>query len=724
MEPPGGRRFGEVEAAEVERFTARRCDVGMRTILVLADHPDTAEAIRAALNPEQYRVVHRTSLEEAEPLLAHGRVQLCLLDTDLSGVQALWLIERARRQAPKCPLVVLAGTRQAEWEEEAYLQGVTQVISKPVRPRTVQAIVERLLGRGSPAESVTNGGSSLKSPAKSTGTDFFTLTGPRPGELSPEMAPVPPARYGFDVLRKFSAILTHSLDAEALLKQFLLLLRDLVSINRAVIFLRSPVALAGPPRPPEEARSLRPVCWLSVPSSVLEHVELSLEAGVGGALRQLGRILRRNSPELLQDPEAQKEFELLGMQVAVPIMDREQLLGVALFDGHITGEPLANAELELVFHLLEQLGLALRNIWLHDQLAANHQMLAEILRELSSACVVVGPDLTILHANKAARRLFRTSGRRTGEPEFSDLPAALGSKVYQVLKTGAGLPTFRYTPEDLPGTVFLVTIVPFRSGTLGGGLTSALLIADDRTQSERLQKLELEAAHLRLIRNMADRLVHEIGNALVPLATHQQLLAERFEDPEFRQSLDQALAVGVQRINRLLQQMRFLASEALAGSEPVPLSPLIQEAFQDALKHLPQSRARLQYQDPGRPVFVRGDRAALRHALAEVLLNALQASAEEATVEVRLSTQTNSTGYSSLLIEVRDSGSGFTPETAQKALEPFYTTRNVGLGLGLAVTRRILEEHRGPLELVPAADVAAGLVRIVLPLADVTSPVS
>lgn len=699
---------------------------GMRTILVLADHPDTAEAIRAALNPEQYRIVHRTSLEESEPLLAHGRVHLCVLDTDLTSVQALWLVERARRQAPKCPLVVLAGTRQTEWEEEAYLQGVAQVISKPVRPRLVQAIVDRLVGRPMTAEPAANGGASARPAGKSsTGTDFFTLAGTRPGEATPETPPMGAARPGFEVLRKFSAILMHSLDAEGLLRQFLLLLRDLVSINRAVIFLRQPLVLAATPRPAEERRSLRPACWLSVPASVLEHVELSLEAGLGAALQQVGRILRRTSPELLQDPEAQKEFELLGMQVAVPIMDREQLLGVALFDGHITGEPLANPELELVFHLLEQVGLALRNIWLHDQLVANHQMLAEILRELSSACVVVGPDLSILHANKAARRLFRSTSRRTGEPEFSDLPAALGSKVYQVLKTGAGLPTFRYTPEDAPGTVFMVSIVPFRSGTLGGGMASALLIADDRTQAERLQKLEMETAHLRLIRTMADRLVHEIGNALVPLATHQQLLSERFEDVEFRESLNQALATGVQRINRLLQQMRFLAGEAVGGAgEPVPLGPLIQEAFQEAQRHLPQSRARLQYQDPGKPVFVQGDRTALRHALTEVLLNALQASPEEATVSVRLMSQTNGTGHPSLLIEIRDSGSGFTPETAQKAVEPFFTTRNVGLGLGLAVTRRIVEGHRGRLELVPAGEESAGVVRIVLPLADITAPAS
>ncbi len=44
----------------------------MKTILVLSPHPDFAEAIRASLNPEQYRIVHRLGVEEAEPLLTHG----------------------------------------------------------------------------------------------------------------------------------------------------------------------------------------------------------------------------------------------------------------------------------------------------------------------------------------------------------------------------------------------------------------------------------------------------------------------------------------------------------------------------------------------------------------------------------------------------------------------------------------------------------------------------
>ena len=127
---------------------------------------------------------------------------------------------------------------------------------------------------------------------------------------------------------------------------------------------------------------------------------------------------------------------------------------------------------------------------------------------------------------------------------------------------------FRYEPENSPGTIYSVNVVPFQRGNSAVPV-SALLTAEDLTQTEQLRHLEVEAANLRLIKAMADRLAHEIGNAMVPLSTHQQLLAEKFRDAEFRKSLDYALADGVKRVSRLLNQMRFLAREGRAGAAGV-----------------------------------------------------------------------------------------------------------------------------------------------------------
>jgi signal transduction histidine kinase/DNA-binding NarL/FixJ family response regulator len=672
----------------------------MKTILVLSNHPDFAETVRAGLNPEQYRVVHRLGVDEAEPLLVHGLVGACILDIDLMDVEIVWAVERLRRRDAKCPIIAYTAYNESAWEEEAFLHGITHILTKPVRTRLLSSLLER----------------------------FWNMPTQRAASPTPPPAPIlslrpaepPPSRFvktsqTLDVLRGFSSILTYSLNAEAMLKQFLLFLREILSVNRAAIFLNRPCSPPVEGFSPDDSRRLRSAAAIGLSSGLLEHFELSLDSGIGGQLSKLGRILRRDDDEARADAETQKEFELLGAQVAVPIPDREGIVGLVVFDGRVTGEPLVNLELELIFHLLEQVGLALRNIWLHDQLASNHEMMTDVLRELSSACIVVGHDLKVLHANKAARRHFSKKNERSGGLEFSDLPQALGAKIYQVLKTGSAVGPYRYESENSPGTVYSISVVPFQRGN-SSVTVSALLIADDLTHAEQLRTLEVEAANLRLIKIMADRMAHEIGNTMVPLSTHQQLLTEKYKDAEFRQSLDHALADGVKRVTRLINQMRFLAREGQLEPQAFPVEKLIQDAYQEARKHQATETTQLQYENGGKPVVITGDRAALKHALAEIMLNALQANPKKPTVGVHLSTASNKDGRQDLQIEIEDNGSGFTSETAQKVPSPFFTTRNVGLGLGLTVSRKIIETHRGKLEIVPPQAGQHGVVRISLPM--------
>ena len=678
----------------------------MKTILVLSPHPDFAESIRSSLSAELYRVVHRMNVDEAEPLLMHGLAGVCIVDVDMMGVEAVWVIERLRRRDAKSPIIAYTSTTQAEWEEEAFLLGVTHILTKPVRERLLNSLLER-----------------LTAPANVLTVNRMTIPPSNPSQFantrsvmeSAAQSRFASASQTIDVLRDFSSILTHSLNAEAMLKQFLLFLREVLSVNRAAIFLNRPCAPLTEILSPEDSRRLRAAAAIGISSGLLEHFELSLDSGIGGQLYKLGRILRRDSDESRNDNEAQKEFELLGAQVAVPIPNRDTIVGVAVFDGRVTGEPLINVELELIFHLLEQVGLALRNIWLHDQLAGNHEMMTDVLRELSSACIVVGRDLKVLHANKAARRHFGRKNQRTGELEFSDLPQLLGAKIYQVLKTGAALEPFRFEPENSAGTVYNVSVVPFQRGNSTVPV-SALLTADDLTQSEQLRKLEVETANLRLIKSMADRLAHEIGNAMVPLSTHQQLLSEKFNDKEFRLSLDQAMAEGVRRVSRLISQMRFLARDAYIEQEAFAVEKLVEEAYQEARKHQPADGAQLKCDNGGKPIVIRGDRPALKHALTEIMLNALQANPKAPAVDVRLRAESNGKSGQDLQIEVHDNGAGFTAEAAQKVPSPFFTTRNVGLGLGLTVSRKIIETHHGRLEIVPPQSGQSGVIRVSLPI--------
>jgi signal transduction histidine kinase len=217
---------------------------------------------------------------------------------------------------------------------------------------------------------------------------------------------------------------------------------------------------------------------------------------------------------------------------------------------------------------------------------------------------------------------------------------------------------------------------------------------------------------------MAEHLAHEIGNSVVPLSTHQQLLDTGMDDEEFRVSLSQALGAGVKRITRLANQMMFLSRGKTDYGDQIRVSELLDEAFREAYVYHNGKAPEFGIAEGMEKLVVAGDHKALRHAFSEVLLNALQASdGESKKIAVSVSS-VGANGHRGVNVEIRDSGNGFSAEAAKRAPEPFFSTRNVGLGLGLTVTRKIIEDHRGRVEIADPTDKGSGVVRITLPLSE------
>ena len=667
----------------------------MRTLLVITRQPTLSAAVASVLDPVKFQIITKDAVGEAEFLLSRGAIDAAILDVELTDARAVRMIVEMKTFAPDCPILVYTGEKQWEWEEDAYLLGVAHVLTKPVRGKLLNTLLDRMFPEGDTAKPL----------ALQMSTAIETSV----------LRPYVEQTRSLEALRRFASILTHSLDSAALLKQFLLLLREIIGVNRAIIFLRKPAALLSDSPLSQDDRWLRSACAIGHDQSVLQHFALSLGAGIGGHLHRQGRILRAGSPDAQASREITKEFQLVGAEVAIPILDRQSLLGVVVLDERLTGEPYANEELSLIFHMLEEVGLAIRNTWLHEQLLGNHAMIADILSHLGSGCVVVGSNLATLHANTFAEGFFLQDFPGKARLEFSDLPQFLGSMVFTVIRTGVGVPAFKYQRPQSPGLFYRVTILPFRTQS-AAATNAALLIIEDVTEHERALQLEIEAANLRLVKSMAEHLAHEIGNSLVPLSTHQQLLKDSINDPEFQESLSTVLASGVKRISRLASQMVFLAREWQADfRDPVPISELLVEAFHEAHTFHPGKKlAQLTFNKDLAPWKIAGDHKALRHAFSEIMLNALQANPDAPTVAVHLSA--SATGGEHLEVEVRDSGQGFNAEIAQRAPEPFFSTRNVGLGLGLTVSRKIIESHHGRIEIPSSQKGESGIVRVSLPL--------
>ncbi len=669
----------------------------MRTLLVIAKQSGLAAALRTVLDENEYRLLSHEEVWEAESLLMHGAVDICVLDAELTDVQPMRALKQIRRYASACPIIIYTSNTQWEWEEEAYMLGVQHILTKPVRGGLLKSLLQRLWSSEDRLVPLRESGS----PAAVR--DLGNLDSP------------PRNDGALKVLRDFSTILTHSLCSDSLLKQFLLLLRSVLGVNRAAIFLRQPVRPKGGIGNEREDLVLRPACALGLAPGLLDHLVLSPQQGIGHYIYRSGRILKNGSDEARADLVAQKEFALLGAQVAIPILDRESVVGVAVFDGRLTGEFFANEELALIFHLLEGVGLAIKNSWLYDQLSEGHEMLTDVLNELEGGCIVVNQQLEIIHANPAAQKFFHSESGSKRELVFADLPQPVASKLFQVLRTQEVQGPFTYRPDAPAGAVYQIRVRPFKR--LNSVTTnSALLLVEDVTHRERVHQLELEASNVALIKSVARQLAHEIGNAVVPVMTCLKLYSSSGEESVdlAETKLREAADGGCARIARLVKQVQYLASDGLGMQRSISFREIAAAAAKEASVSQPGKVILLPNGDldSDEEAAIRADVAQLSHAFFEIFLNALQATPANKPVSVSWKSTEEA---ANLCVEIQDGGEGFAAEALERATDPFYSTRTVGLGLGLSVARKIIEMHQGKMQFAARVDGQNNTVRVFLP---------
>jgi CheY-like chemotaxis protein len=206
----------------------------MKTILVIAQTPALASALSTLLDREQYRILHETDLQDNDLFNPSG-VDLCVLDADLTNVQPIRVVERMRNMFPASPLIVFTNQAQWEYQEEAYLLGATHVLSKPVRAKLLTALLDRIWATSAGAsQKADHGNAGYTAPKAPIGVTPYiapqTLPSSESNHASPKL---------LELFREHSQILSHSLSADGLLKEFLLRVRVITRVNRAAIFLRN-----------------------------------------------------------------------------------------------------------------------------------------------------------------------------------------------------------------------------------------------------------------------------------------------------------------------------------------------------------------------------------------------------------------------------------------------------------------------------------------------------
>jgi signal transduction histidine kinase len=233
--------------------------------------------------------------------------------------------------------------------------------------------------------------------------------------------------------------------------------------------------------------------------------------------------------------------------------------------------------------------------------------------------------------------------------------------------------------------------------------------------ADRLQQLQREIAErnrLSALGEMASKIAHEIRNPLTAIKLHVELLAETSQDPRDSRSL----ATLLNEINRLELVVATTLSLGRPTSgqdaQPTDLNALVEEVVTLMQPQLAHRRIRLEsLLRPVPPARLDGDR------IKQVLLNLVNNAAEELPEggRIRLTTASDADGRE-LLLGVEDSGPGI-PEARRSALfEQGISGKPHGLGVGLVISREIVEQHAGRIEAEHSAELGGARFVVRIPL--------
>ncbi|MEY2565304.1 MAG: hypothetical protein QOH88_3497 [Verrucomicrobiota bacterium] len=498
-------------------------------------------------------------------------------------------------------------------------------------------------------------------------------------------------------MNEAAAILKSVTTLQDLLQRFAKTIAGAVATENVFILLPDHRGFSQQYPLPEEGMSGSALA-LSKDDATITFLETHQEPLV---LDELHRM--RQTPEL---EAVEKQMASLKIAVGMGIFAREHLAGVMLLGARRSGRIYGNVEQNALQVLCGQLAIAIDNAQLFTEIQ-NAKIYNEILlQNLTTGVIAVGADGRITVFNNEAEQITGSKGLLDHPVE--DLPASLGDLLRETLRTGERQEDRELNLDSGEGE----TVVRASSSIFHGQhgeMLGALVVLTDITALKRLELQIRRSDRLASLGTLSAGMAHEIKNPLVSIKTFAQLLPERYQDSDFRETFSNLIGHEIDRIDTLVNQLLRFARPAKPVLQPMHVHTVLEKSLQLVGHRLYQKEIKLTRSWRADVDTIRADADQLEQVFLNFFLNAMDAMKRGGVMEV--STEicpadewvaaapgTNGDVHELLRITIRDNGEGIRSEDIPHVFDPFFTTKDYGTGLGLSVVHGIIQEHAGQIE--------------------------
>jgi signal transduction histidine kinase len=337
-----------------------------------------------------------------------------------------------------------------------------------------------------------------------------------------------------------------------------------------------------------------------------------------------------------------------------------------------------------------------RMAFLKEGYKTTERKIHSLLQAVQDSIIVLDADQIPSSYNKATLKLFKTTDQKFGERflEILSINQALKQLIHTASQQGRkivenDIPIF--FPEDTHQSM-RVTVHPLWEDEK---LIGTFITFKDLRSIKEIENNLLRAMKYGVITNLTSSISHELKNPLSALAMHGEIVENRIQKTEFNgkeQSLKSLHTIQseLKRLNRIIHQFLSLARKSKTQLDFYDCNTLINEVILLVQQQALENKITLEIKLKENMPKLYGDADQIKQVILNILLNAFDALEKGGIVKVETKQENNR-----IKIYIEDNGKGIPVTIQKKIFELYFSTKEDGGGIGLALCKNIVEAHEG-----------------------------
>jgi PAS domain S-box-containing protein len=409
-----------------------------------------------------------------------------------------------------------------------------------------------------------------------------------------------------------------------------------------------------------------------------------------------------NDPDITDVDRITAKHQERKSLLHVPLKVNNIVLGTIGVDRYRTRMEISQDEVEALAIFANQAAVVIENARLYKKLIDEKMLSENIIRSSVNGVIVTDTRGKVHNLNPKAEEILAIRKEESMQLLIEDIfkvDEAEKKAIYRLLKRKETISHKEISCTRRDGKKLVLDFSAFSIVNADQNALNAIIVISDLTEKKKMDDYFLRVEKFAALGHIVSGIAHEIRNPLAGIYTTVQNLEADFDEASSQKIELKNIMSEIDRVEKLIREILNLAKPLPLQVEKVDIHQLLSTTLYFINKEAAKKGIVLETLFNDGIVHIKADPNRLRQVFLNLMINAVESVNKNGKVSIRTEVIKADDGRGgNIIIRFQDDGIGIPLEHMNKIFDPFFTTKNVGTGLGLTVSHKIIQDHCGMIE--------------------------